>query len=630
MPYLLSLGAYLLLLWIFGLSELVTPSSVFVPHDTFYPISDVIWTTSFGVFNSAFNYSNNLAALMVLIPDAIIIGALQFLFSNNICQIIHIALCLIIFHSLSFASINRIFQNSKLSALLTLCYCLSPYSSILYSAGIIYQISTVVALGILPLFLFKLMTFEPRNAVQLIPLTTLLAFGLLFIYPALLLILLTLFIIWRQEKIVGLHKTYTQLLNPKSILIAASLSLPFIFFIYLTISIGSDKGALLAGGTSTAIKGGMFYPLMQISAWGLYDIWSPRAILSFHNYFFENPYRILSIALATFLIYFLYKNKKYTAIFFVLFLAFFAKGPNAPFGELFNFIINYLPFGYMIRSPDSKFGAFIAAWFVVAIYYLHPKQKTIVISIATLFLLSNLSGIFANGAISSNKGDAHTSTFIQDSEANLLVKLIESHSNAVVVGNFSSCAGEWYEDKFHTCHGLISTSTNRQFIPSDDRSFSSNIALYKDFPTLIFLDKRQRDEKLNGTPYRIPGDFEEIYKSKNYSLLLRSPSYIKCKGSFSYSCIKKDGSILVSLPESAFRYFYPATAYAIKGGILQLTEEPPLITHTKQIVFIWLYVGNYIFCLLLFFFGSMSTTRAKRNMPYSLKPTKSGIDDFAK
>ena len=602
MPYLLSLGAYLLLLWIFGLSELFTPGNIFVPHDTFYPISDSIGMTAFSFFNSAFNYSNNLAALMVLTPDAVIIGGLKFLFSNNTTQIIHIALCLVTFHSLSFFSIHRIFQDTKLSALLALCYCFSPYSSILYSAGIIYQISTVVALGILPLFLFKLISFEPKNVGVLIPLTTLLAFGLLFIYPALLLIFLTLFIIWQREKFTGMKIVVEQVLTPKRILGITLLSLPFIFFIYLTVSIGNDKGAFLAGGTSAAIQGGMFYPLMQISAWGLYDIWSPRAILSFYPYFFENPYRILSIALAACLIYFLYRNKKFTPILFVLFLAFFAKGPNSPFGELFSFIINYFPFGYMIRSPDSKFGAFIAAWFVVAIYYLHPKQKLIITALATLFLLSNLVGMYANGAISSNKGDQKTTTFIQDSEAELIIGLIEKQSNAVVIGNFPSCAGEWYEDKFHTCHGLISTSTNRQFIPSDDQSFLSNIALFKDFPTLVFLDKRQGDKKLNGATYNALRDFQEIYESKNYSLLLRSTSYKNCQRKFSFSCIEKDGNIFVSLPENAFRFFYPTAPYNLGTGIFQLEGEPDLIIDIKRIVLMVLYALSYLLALILTFF----------------------------
>jgi len=598
MPYLLSLGAYLLLLWIFGFNELFMSGNIFVPHDTFYPISDAIWITSFGFFNSAFNYSNNLAALMVLTPDAIIIWALKFIFSNNTCQIIHITLCLIIFYSLSFFSINKIFQNSKLSALLTLCYCFSPYSSILYSAGIIYQISTVVALGILPLFLFKLMSFESKNVVHLIPLTTLLAFGLLFIYPALLLLLLTLFILWQKEKLLGLKRVTAQLLTPKRILSIVLLSLPFIFFIYLTVSIGNDKGVFLAGGTSTAIKGGMFYPLMQISAWGLYDTWSPRAILSFHAYFFENPYRILSIILVIFSIYFLYKSKKYTPIFFVLFLAFFAKGPNTPFGEVFDFIINYLPFGYMIRSPDSKFGAFIAAWFIVAIYYLRPKQKLIITALTTLFLLSNLAGMFANGAISSNRGDKKTTSFIKDPEAELIIKLIEKYSNTVVIGNFSSCAGEWYEEKFHTCHGLITTSLNRQVIPSNENQFALNIRAFEAFPMLILLNHRQKQDKSSNLAAKELINFQEVYKSENYGLYFKDSPYRSCQETYSFSCVEKDGKLLVSIPEVAFKYYYPhVKTQHSEAPVIILEKKIPLVNRYKELAFFWLYTLCYLGCI---------------------------------
>ena len=600
MPYLLSLGAYLFLLWIFGLSELFTPGNIFVPHDTFYPISDSIGMTAFSFFNSAFNYSNNLAALMVLTPDAVIIGGLKFLFSNNTTQIIHIALCLVTFHSLSFFSIHRIFQGTKLSALLTLCYCFSPYSSILYSAGIIYQISTVVALGILPLFLFKLMSFEPKNVGVLIPLTTLLAFGLLFIYPALLLMLLTLFIVWKREKFAGVKGILEQVIMPKRIFNIALLSLPFIFFIYFTVSIGNDKSAFLAGGTSTAIQGGMFYPLMQISAWGLYDIWSPRAILSFYPYFFENPYRILSIALAASLIYFLYKNRKFTPIFFVLFLAFFAKGPNPPFGDLFSFIINYFPFGYMIRSPDSKFGAFIAAWFVVAIYYLHPKQKHIITTLATLFLISNLVGMYANGAISSSKGDQKTTTFIQDPEAELIIGLIEKHTNAVVIGNFPSCAGEWYEDKFHTCHGLISTSTNRQFIPSNENQFTQNIHKYEVFPMLILLNYRLNQHVSNNFYAKAIVNFQEIYKSENYGLYFKDGPYKPCQETYSFSCIEKDGNLLVSIPNAAFKHYYPhVKTQRIEDSIVIFEGKILSAVDYKKPIFLWLYALCYLACLSL-------------------------------
>lgn len=338
MHYLLSLGAYLLLLWFFGLSELFKPGKIFIPHDTFYPISDALETNAFGTFDSAFNYSNNLAALMVWAPDIAIVSALKIFFLNNTVQIFHLFLCIFAFYSLAFFSIHKVFQDKKTAALLTLCYCFSPYSSILYSAGVIYQISTAVCLGILPLFLFKLISFETKNITMLVLLTILLAFGLLFVYPAFLLIILTLCIIWHQEKFNGLVKIVNEFICSKVILYILIFSLPFIFFIYLTISIGIDKGAILAGGTNTAIKGGIFYPLMQISAWGLYDIWSPRAILSFHSYFFENPYRILSITLIILFIYLLIQNKKNIPILFILFLAFLQRVQTHPLGIFLRFL----------------------------------------------------------------------------------------------------------------------------------------------------------------------------------------------------------------------------------------------------------------------------------------------------
>ena len=597
MPQLISLSAYLFLLWFFGLNELFSPGSVFVPHDTFYPISDAIWTTAFGTFNSAFNYSNNLAALMVLTPDAIIVGGLKLICSNHASQIIHIILCLVIFHSLSYLSINKIFQSSKLSALLTLCYCFSPYSSILYSAGIIYQLSTVVALGFLPLLLFNLMRFRLENIRVLIPLTALLAFGLLFFYPALLLILLTVFILWRREGLVALLKVITSLRTPANLGSIVLLSLPFIFFVYLTIIIGNDKGAILAGGTSSGIKGGMFYPLMQISAWGLYDVWSPRAILSFHNYFFENPYRILSISLITILIYFLHKNKKYTPIAFLLFLAFFAKGSNPPFGELFTFIINYFPLGYMIRSPDSKFGAFIAAWFVVAIYFLSPRQKLVLTILAALFLISNLTGMFSNGAISSSKGDAKTSTFLQDPEAKVITEIIESHSNAVVISDIPGCSGEWYEGRFHTCHGLISTSTNRQFIPSENRqALLKNITMYEKFPTLALINKRQGDKNSIVELTKTQSNFQEIYNSENYALYFRDSHYTNCSRNLFFACVRDEDQFLISLPEGPFAYYYPEIPYNLTSKVISTKIEPSSNQDEKRAIFMCLYTLSYAWC----------------------------------
>ena len=122
MYYLFSLASYLSLLWVFGLSDLTNHEQVLIPHDTFYPVSDYLNSTVFATFNSGINFGNNLLALMVLTPDAVVIGGLRFFFNNWTTQIIHIFLCLIVFHTTSFLCIKKIFGSSKLAYFLTLCY----------------------------------------------------------------------------------------------------------------------------------------------------------------------------------------------------------------------------------------------------------------------------------------------------------------------------------------------------------------------------------------------------------------------------------------------------------------------------------------------------------------------------
>ena len=573
MFYFLSLSAYLTLLWLFGLNELFIPGHVLVPHDTFYPINDYLNTTAFATFNSAFNYSNNLPGLMVLAPDAIAIFILKLIFSNNEAQLIHIALCLLIFFSLSFVSINYIFRRPPYSALLTFCYCFSPFSSIFYSAGIIYQISTAIGLGVLPILVFKLMNFKyKKDALLVILLIFLLAYGLLFIYPALLLTCFTLLLLWYKHKAMYFRKFLEELRSPKKIALLLICLLPLAIFVYLVTTVGSDKGSYLENGTSSAIQGGIFYPLMQISAWGLYNLWSPRAILSFHSYFFENPYRLLSILLFSFISYYLYKNKKYTPLYFILFLAFFAKGPNPPLGSLFTLIINYFPFGYMIRTPDTKFGAFIAAWFIVSMYFLAPKQRLIASILAALFLISNLFGIFQHGAISSIRGDERTTTFIKDSESTNLTNFINKQSNSVVIANFEPCAEELYENRLHTCHGLIATSINRQLIHAQGRSLDAIAEIFEPFPLLIMVNKRLKNNK--PISKKLLAHSSLLYDSENYSLYYKNPVNKVCEGSHHFGCVYLGDSTLISIPEAAYKHYYNQPYTKTQSGFVLTSNEP--------------------------------------------------------
>lgn len=612
MYYFLSAGTYLVLLWIFGLNEITSSGAVLVPHDTFYPLTDYLFGTVFATFNSALNYGNNLAALMVLTPDALVILALKVFFNNHNSQIIHIGLCLIVFHAASYFSICKIFNNSKLVGLLTLCYCFSPYASVLYSAGIIYQLSTDISLGLLPLLLFRLMQFNPKtDAFSLIPMIALLAFGLLFIYPALLLICLTLLLAMKKYRFSAILDILSTLWTPNKIISIAIMSAPFCIFIYLMLLAGNDKAAFIANGTSTAIKGGIFYPLMQISAWGLYNIWEPRAILSFYNYFFENPYKLLSILLPVLFITFLSKNKKVIPIIFIIFLAFFSKGPNPPLGEVFTLIINNFPFGYMIRSPDSKFGAFIAAWFIVAIFYLRPKQKIFIVSISLVFLATNLSGMFYHGAISSSKGDPNTTSFIRDPEAAKISKLITGKENTVVITDTPICSEEFYDDKFHTCHGLLVTNINRQLVQAPGKELVTAIEKYEAFPMLVLINRRQKKLAVDLHPMQMTENFKSIYSTVNYELFFRPSINKSCTQQYDFSCVHKNGGVWVSIPESAFKYYYPDFVYDATREIISLNAEPKATDDPKRTLFLWAYSLAYLLCLAI----TLASWKACRKQP---------------
>jgi hypothetical protein len=601
MIYLLSVSTYIGLLWLFGLNELAIPGHFFIPHDTFYPINEYLNSTSFASFNSAFNYRNNLAGLMVLSPDVLTIFILKLFFSNQIVQVIHTLLCLLTFHALSFWSLNYIYRRSHYSYLLTLCYCFSPFSSIFYSAGIIYQLSTAIGLGVLPLFLFKVLNLErEKDTFCVIFLTIILTYGLLFIYPALLLILFSFFLIWRKTNYINVFriiKDYAP--SKKYYILLLPLLTPIGVFVFMVFIIGGDKSSYLEGGTNSAIQGGIFYPLMQISAWGLYNIWSPRAILSFHNFFFENPYRVLSITIIFLIIFMLYKNKKYTPIFFILFLSFFAKGPSPPFGELFIFIINNFPFGYMIRSPDTKFGAFIAAWFVIVIFYLKPNQRIIVTVLTSVFLLTNLVGIFKHGAISSIYGDPLTTTFIEDSESKQLTDLINNHNNTLVIVNFEPCSEELYENKFHTCHGLIATSIKNQVMHSPGNAIGETIEKYNSFPLLILINNRLRNPST--LPNKYSSKFINIYNSDNYSLFYKKSANEQCENWHSFGCVYVDSKIILTIPEVAFNYYYNISYSKNKDGFIVITSELLPIKDNLRLILLFLF--GFIYFLLFFIFS---------------------------
>jgi hypothetical protein len=167
----------------------------------------------------------------------------------------------------------------------------------------------------------------------------------------------------------------------------------------------------------------------------------------------------------------------------------------------------------------------------------------------------------------------------------------------VVIGNFPSCAGEWYEEKFHTCHGLISNSTNRQFIASDNQSLQKSIERYQPFPILVLINKRQGGEWSSSALSKTVHRFKEIYSSGNYALYFQDTSYSKCSKSFKFSCVKNAERYFISLPETAFRYYYPHISFKLNDEIVSATIELDTTQDYKRTIFMLLYVLIYSYCI---------------------------------
>jgi hypothetical protein len=141
--YLCGVSIHLTILLFCGQIELFS-GGIFTPHDSFYPVTE-IFQKSLGIFSSRNGLEGGVLHLFVHIPDLVLIVLLKFNFSNLEAQNIHTIFCYILFYSVSYFSFLKIFKARIIGAGLSLIYCLSPFASILYSAGLIYTISTVIA-----------------------------------------------------------------------------------------------------------------------------------------------------------------------------------------------------------------------------------------------------------------------------------------------------------------------------------------------------------------------------------------------------------------------------------------------------------------------------------------------------
>jgi hypothetical protein len=579
-----------------GLWPLFVNPLYFIPHDTHYPITEFSLDNYFNLSNPVENFKFGLPSQFVWGFEIFILR--MFLNTDNyfILNIVLIIFALSLLFIFSFYSFQRITNHFFLSIVLTLCYCFTPFLATRYNTGTLYQISTCITLGLLPLFLHYLITnkFSHKNIDVYILFMIIFSYGLFYIYP-LLLISVFIFLVFYLyadtnylmiTKKQAVHLIIYLLICLTVLLYAYSIYKYIITFQEIIYAYAQDKIGWRGDGS-------LLYPALQISAWAIYRPWNPMGIFAFKD-FILSPYYFVtsSILLLCFITFAFIKRHFYLLLLFV-FSCFIAKGSAEPLGEIFNTIINELPGGAMIRSPDSKFGAFIAAFFLILVCYLkNTRLFKYYLSVIVFFTVSNIYGIYYNGAIDNYFGNPKTSTYAVDPESLDIAKIIKDSKNTVVFTNLDYCYDDTYKGKFHTCRGPILSLIDKQTLFINSHNFQSNLSLFKPFNIIYLINKNLE----NADNIYIDSDFIKIYESDKYKLLKKISIEKECQINHAFACVEINGKFILSIPIPVFKFYYPDTQFEVTNNLVSINYQPNRLSYSKRNTLNTIYVIS----LLLF------------------------------
>jgi len=604
--YLIGLALYFGVLLLGGQGELFQ-GGTFTPHDAFYPVTDFLTRGALGEYLPRNNFERNFISWFIHIPDLLFISGLKFFMSNANAQIVHVISCYVLIFTVTYYCLSRFIKDTRLICLLTLAYCLSPYMTLLYSGGTFYTFSTIFSLGVLPLFLFKLIELpDDQDFLGITILFICLAYGIVFAYPALLALgfsVLSFYLFAPKVKRNSAKEDFFKILKfdgISSLLFGIAL-LPFVVFGYLYLFEGgsgiTENNNALHSGMYAAIKGSFLYPLMQISSWAIYSPWSPRVVMNFSDWFFSASYKVLSLSLIVVIFCFAIRTKKYRYLGLLILCAFFAKGANPPFAELFLAVINYFPLGFMIRTPDTKFGAFISALLVLSFLYSSTrKQRTILITLIIAFLLNNIFGMYAKGVFSPSKA-SETATYYQyDSEYHDVVKTINAIENAVVLTNQGICDVKLDNNKMTSCSDLVLSNINKQIIGSNFDSIEKLSSKFDMFSRLIYLNHSVVSRQQTDIKTFIKQGYEILYSSSRYTVLIKKSQHPSCLSlNLPIACILNDGRYIASVHIGYANYYWPTLNPKPFGDFVALEAAP----FTPSLARYWMLSAMYFFGLMV-------------------------------
>ena len=344
---------------------------------------------------------------------------LDTLFSQKILYFLKIFLSIWV-PFLGFRKLFTLFTNYKANDLtifiISLWYAFNTYT-IIYWHGNAFSLTLLMCYVLSPLafYYFHKTVLETQvlwiDRLIFITMIFLMSFAL-YLFPVFILLVCIYSIFYLFQKKSRL------IVVAKNLVITVLLYIPFVsihlIIPYDIITSGTQALNTTGGETFGNLRGGLLYPLLMWFSWGIYTVWEPKNIFTFHSYFKTIPSILAPILLYYLIIINFIRDKKMlykgALLISMLVMLFLIKGAQPPFGEIYLNLLENLPIFRVFRSPDNKFGFGIV--FIIACLLLIAsksyKKKVFITVISLVILIQGyllFSGIATKGQNTSTSSD---------------------------------------------------------------------------------------------------------------------------------------------------------------------------------------------------------------------------------
>jgi|WetSurMetagenome_2_1015567.scaffolds.fasta_scaffold00244_24 hypothetical protein len=358
-----------------------------------------------------------------------------YLFSSNmfVAQIVQIWITLMLTLLLSYVGFYKIasFVDAKINWLvilaITLWYSVNPYTVSLWHGGV-FNIGSSLTYSLAPLIIYffhkSIFNKSPIHITMICALLMFLASFTFWLFAPFVLLLIFYFIINLLLNRSEFKNYIGRLIKLMAIYVPlASFIIYNIVYEYFH-SAGNNNFAFTP--TFGNELGGLWYQILMLFSWGIYNVWTPRSLYPFYKFYFSNQYIVATLSLYgliafgflrkyiipyTILAFFSFQQKakllklkrdnidKIIATFTLLLAGsiFLGKAAQPPFGGIFVFLYKYVPFFSVFRTADIRFG-FTTVFAVAVLLLLISRQFKISIFVPVMLLIIGMQNIyFLNG-----------------------------------------------------------------------------------------------------------------------------------------------------------------------------------------------------------------------------------------